>query len=235
MKTENVLRHRRQRFLRFIRVHLPRIWRGNLKPVVRTYFDAVSSLGIRSDDLTPVIETPPSAVDRARQIMGGDSFIAVCPGGSSDHKRWSDERFAGLVRILADRGHRAAVIGSEQDRGQVEAAAVPVGGREPFTYVGNDINLIAGLLSLCPVTVTNDSGLMHLAAAVGSRVAAIFGSTSPALGFAPTAAGSRMISLNLECSPCSYHGNVPCRLGTRECFEEIGAAIVADTVGEMLP
>jgi len=97
-----------------------------------------------------------------------------------------------------------------------------------------DVSLIAGLLSICPVTVTNDSGLMHLAAAVGSKVAAIFGSTSPALGFAPTARGRRVISLDLDCSPCAYHGNVPCRLGTRECFEGIEAAMVADTVEGML-
>jgi heptosyltransferase-2 len=127
-----------------------------------------------------------------------------------------------------------AVIGAEQDREQVEGAALQRAGAGPAAYVGNDIGLIAGLLSLCPVTVTNDSGLMHLAAAVGSRVAAIFGPTSPALGFAPTAEGTRVISLGLDCSPCSYHGNVACRLGTRECFEDIDASSVADVVEEML-
>jgi len=234
LQAGKVLRHRRQRFLRFVRVHLPRLWRGNLKPVVRTYFDVISSLGIRPADLTPLIAPPASSVEEARRILGQDSSIAVCPGGSSDHKRWSDERFADLVATLMERGHRVAIIGAEQDRGQVEAAAASIDSPALKTYVGNDIRLIAGLLSICPVTVTNDSGLMHLAAAVGSKVAAIFGSTSPALGFAPTARGSRVVSLDLDCSPCAYHGNVPCRLGTRQCFEGIEAATVADTVEGML-
>jgi heptosyltransferase-2 len=167
-------------------------------------------------------------------MLGGDSVIAVCPGGSSEYKRWSDERFAELVTTLIQRGHRVALIGAEQDRGPLEAATASA--RDPAlkTYVGDDVGLIAGLLSVCPVTVTNDSGLMHLAAAVGSRVAAIFGSTSPALGFAPTARGSRVISVDLDCSPCTYHGNVSCRLGTRECFESINAAMVADIAEGML-
>ncbi|MGD8627659.1 MAG: glycosyltransferase family 9 protein [bacterium] len=231
LRTGKVLRHRRQRFLRFIRVHLPRLWRGDLKPVVRTYFDVLDPLGIPAGGLTPVIKPPASSVEEARRMIGRNLRIAVCPGGSSEHKRWSDARFDELVNTLLERGHLVLVIGSEQDRERVEAAA---GGSAAKTYVGNDIALIAGLLSRCPVTVTNDSGLMHLAAAVGSKVAAIFGSTSPALGFGPTAPGSRLISLNLDCSPCSYHGNVACRLGTRRCFENIGAAMVADTVEDML-
>jgi heptosyltransferase-2 len=220
LRARKVLRHRRQRMLRFVRVHLPGLWRGNLKPVVRTYFDAVSPLGITSADPSPRMMPPASSVSEARRMLGPERWIAVCPGGSSEHKRWSDSRFAELVAALTERGHRVAVIGAEQDREQVETAA--------FSPE------MPGLLSVCKVTVTNDSGLMHLAAAVGSRVAAIFGPTSPALGFAPTAAGSRVISLDLDCSPCSYHGNVPCRLGTRRCFEEIGAPMVADTVEEML-
>jgi heptosyltransferase-2 len=234
LRSGKVLRHRRQRVLRFVRVHLPRLWRGNLKPVVQTYFDVIAPVGIGSADLSPRITPPPSALEKARSMLGPNRLIAVCPGGSSEHKRWSDRKFAGLVAALIDRGHRVAVIGAEQDRERVEAAALSPEGQGPKAYVGSDIGLIAGLLSICTVTVTNDSGLLHLAAAVGSRVAAIFGSTSPALGFAPTAAGSRVISLDLDCSPCSYHGNVPCRLGNRRCFEEIGVPMVADTVEAML-
>jgi len=234
LRAQGVLRHRRQRLLRFVRVHLPRLWRGDLKPVVRTYFDAIGPLGISSADISPRMTPPASSLEEARRMLGPGRLIAVCPGGSSEHKRWSDARFAELVTVLRERGHRVAVIGAEPDRKQVEAAAFSPGGPGPETFVAGDIGLIAALLSICAVTVTNDSGLMHLAAAVGSRVAAIFGPTSPALGFAPTAAGSRVISLDLDCSPCSYHGNVPCRLGTRRCFEDIGAPMVADTVEEML-
>ncbi len=234
LRAGKVLKHRRQRFLRFLRVHMPRLWKGNLKGAVQTYFDVMSPLGIEPVGLTPRIEAPRSSVEQAKGRLAGGPFIAVCPGGSSEHKRWSTGRFAELVSTLRSRNHAVAVIGSDHDRLPVEAAAGSTGDPQVMTYVGNDIRLMAGLLSICPVTVTNDSGLMHLAAAVGSRVGAIFGSTSPALGFAPTARGCRVISLDLGCSPCSYHGTVPCRFGTRECFEEITVAMVADTVEGML-
>jgi len=234
LRAGKILRHRRQRFLRFLRVHMPMLWKGNLKSAVETYFDVISPLGIEPIDLTPRMEGPLASVEEAEGLLSGGPFVAVCPGGSSDHKRWSAGRFAELVSILRSRDYPVVVIGSELDRAVVEAV-VQAGDDAPLrTFVGNDIRLIAGLLSLCPVTVTNDSGLMHLAAAVGSRVGAVFGSTSPALGFAPTAGGCRVISLDLDCSPCSYHGTVPCRLGTRQCFEGISAAMVAGIVESMI-
>jgi heptosyltransferase-2 len=238
LKAGRVLRHRKQRFLRFLSVHMPWIWNGRLKHTVETYVDALSPLGIEAGDLTPVVKPPAEALQKAGDLLPGGRWVGLCPGGSSEHKRWSVESFARLQDVLRSRRYSVAVLGSEDDRPVVEAVCgrVAVGrGQEagPAMYVGNNTGLLAALLSRCGVTVSNDSGLMHLAVAAGSKVISIFGPTSPALGFGPAAPGCAAVSRNLECSPCSYHGNKPCRLGTRECFEGIDPEDIASLVEEL--
>jgi ADP-heptose:LPS heptosyltransferase len=126
------------------------------------------------------------------------------------------------------------LVGSEEDRPVIERIRHSLQGDRARAYAGRDIGIIAGLLAACSVTVTNDSGLMHLAGAVGSRPVAIFGPTSPLLGFAPAADGAVVLSLGLECSPCSYHGNKPCRLDRRYCMEGITPERVASVVDGLM-
>jgi ADP-heptose:LPS heptosyltransferase len=233
LRARRILRHRKQRFQRLLSVYIPWIWKGRLRHTVESYFDVVAPLGWEAGDLTPVVRPPERSIEQAANCLGEGSFVGICPGGSSEHKRWSSEHFVELISILRSRGQRIALIGSEEDRSPVESILQMAGRDDARAYIGTDVGLIAGLLSLCPVTITNDSGLMHLAAAVGSRVIAIFGPTSPVLGFGPTAQGSVIVTRGLTCSPCSFHGNRPCRYGTRECLEAINPADIADIVTDL--
>jgi ADP-heptose:LPS heptosyltransferase len=230
LKPLRAVRFRRQRLRRFFLVHLPRIWRGQIMPTVEGYANAIAPLGIRVHDPVPAIAPPADRVGEARARLGLGPFVGICPGGSSDHKRWGEARFAGLVRILGQRGRRVVIVGSDGDRRVIQTVMDAIGKPEAYVYAGNDIAMIAAVLSLCSVTVSNDSGLMHLAAAVGSKVVAVFGPTSPLLGFAPSGTGSRVATLDLPCSPCSYHGNRPCKYEHRACLDDITAEYVADLV-----
>ena len=78
--------------------------------------------------------------------------------------------------------------------------------------------------------VTNDSGPMHLAAARGLRVVALFGSTSPELGFAPAGTGHVVICRNEPCQPCTLHGRERCPKGHHRCMVGITAEQVAARV-----
>src|SRR5262249_60695237 len=69
------------------------------------------------------------------------------------------------------------------------AARVAAGGRDQVRWIPEPLGRVAALLGRCAAAVTHDSGLMHLAAARRTRVVAIFGSTSPVLGFAPVGEG----------------------------------------------
>jgi heptosyltransferase-2 len=126
------------------------------------------------------------------------------------------------------------LTGAETDRPVVDAIRDMLVGVSVDQFVGDDIDMIASVLSLCDAVVANDSGLMHLAGAVGSKVVGLFGPTSPILGFAPKAQCSAVVTRDLPCSPCSYHGNKPCKLGRTACMDGIDAAEVAEVVDRLL-
>jgi len=89
-------------------------------------------------------------------------------------------------------------------------------------------------MSKCDLIVTNDSGLMHLAVALSVPVVAIFGPTHPSLGFAPLGDNDRVICDNVDCSPCSLHGEKKCRMIQKYCFEKISPQRVKEEVESIL-
>src|SRR5262249_55661877 len=97
---------------------------------------------------------------------------------------------------------------------------------------------VAALLGGAAVAVTHDSGLMHLAAARGTRVVALFGSTSPVLGFAPVGEGHAVICRDLPCQPCTLHGREACPRGHFRCMTTIEPPevlkLVLDRISERL-
>ena len=234
LSVRRVLRHRRQVIRRFLTVYLPWVWKGSLKSSVRAYCDTLKPLGIRAAELRPRIRVAARDTrDLNREQMDG-IHIGICPGGSSEHKRWSEAKFAALISCLSQKGYRTGLIGSETDRAVIESIARLVRDENVQIRVCGDVQSAASVLSRCRVTISNDSGLMHLASAVSSSVVGILGPTSPVLGFAPAAQGHVVLTEGLACSPCSYHGNRPCRYGDRQCMDRIDAHDVAALVEDMI-
>jgi heptosyltransferase-2 len=128
--------------------------------------------------------------------------VALCPGAEyGPAKRWPAEHFAGLARELAARACAAWVVGSDKDASLGETIARSAGsgcinlcGR---TTLAEAIDVLAS----AQVVVSNDSGLMHVAAAVGRPLIALYGSSSPAFT-PPLAPDTEIIRLDLPCSPC---------------------------------
>jgi ADP-heptose:LPS heptosyltransferase len=233
-----LVRYSRPAVRRFLLVKMPWLWRGDLRHTIDLYADALAALGVELADRVPRISVGQDAAGRAMKRIGagagGMPVVALCPGGSSEYKRWPEGSFADLVGALASSGLCPVLVGSEEDGKVVETVAARSKAGPPQALVSRDVREVAALLSLAAVTVTNDSGLMHLAAAVGSRVVAIFGPTSPSLGFAPLGEGHIVLNLGLRCSPCAYHGNRPCRLGRRVCMEDLTPAQVHGAVLRVL-
>ena len=113
-------------------------------------------------------------VDRAAPLVG------FAPGAAYGHaKRWPPDRVAQVVSRLSARGVTSMLVGAGGDReaGREIESSLPAGSRVVNLIGRTDVRLLAGLLAACRVFVSNDSGAMHLAAAVGVPVAAIFGPT----------------------------------------------------------
>lgn len=231
VKPDKVIRYRRERFKRLLCVYMPVLWRGRLKHTVDLYAEPLEKMGIRVDDRIPRI-TPISDSGLTWDKIKNGKRIGLCPGASSPHKRWSEEKFAELAKRLQDMGYQVLLIGSRDDREQIERCQ-STGGYGFEACIGDNLNQVALALCSCKIAVGNDSGMMHFAAALGVKVVVIFGPSSPLLGFAPIVPWSASIYKDLDCSPCSYHGNVACKYGHYNCLELISPEDVAKQVVEI--
>jgi ADP-heptose:LPS heptosyltransferase len=92
-------------------------------------------------------------------------------------------------------------------------------------WFDGDLPAVAAALARACGVLANDSGLLHLAAAVGRPTVAIFASTHPALGFAPAGEGA-VLCRSLPCQPCALHGRERCPLGHHDCSRGIAVADV---------
>jgi len=154
-------------------------------------------------------------------------FVAVNPVAFWETKLWEDQKFAELCdRITGELGIGVFLTGSEAGsleriRGGMKRAAVNLGGR-------TTLKELACLYRRAALVVTTDSGPMHLAAAMGTPVVALFGPTDPART-GPYGSGHCVIRRDLPCSPCLKK-----RCETRECMREIEVGEVFEAVREML-
>lgn len=152
---------------------------------------------------------------RWRLVAGG--YVALAPGAEyGEAKRWPIRHWIGLCEHLDRRGLRPVLLGSKGDRAANAAIASQIS--SAIDLAGQTtIEDAIDLLSACRVAVANDSGLMHIAAAVGSPVVAIYGSTSPQ-HTPPLSRQARIVTLGLACSPCWERR---CPLGHLDCLEKL--------------
>jgi heptosyltransferase-2 len=157
--------------------------------------------------------------------------VIFCPGAEyGPAKRWPTRHFAALARLVASPQNPAWLIGSAKDAAvgdeicaAAEGAALNLCGRSSLEQA---IDLIASARCV----VSNDSGLMHVAAALGRPLVALYGSSSPAYT-PPLSANAEIVSRNLPCSPCFKR---ECPLGHFDCMNGITPEQVAASVAAKL-
>ena len=167
----------------------------------------------------PIIVSSPEQQAAARKTLGLEIDrrpVVFCPGAEyGPAKRWPPSHFAALARALAERGHDIWLLGSAKDApvGQDITELAPATCRNlcGVTSLDQAIDLIAA----AELTVCNDSGLMHVAAAVGKPLVALFGSSSPAFT-PPLSDHAHILSLQLKCSPCFKR---TCPLNHLDCLK----------------
>jgi heptosyltransferase-2 len=157
--------------------------------------------------------------------------VAFCPGAEyGPAKRWPAEHFAALAMRLAERGWQVWLFGSDKDQPVAADIAAAAPGADVTDLCGRT-NLASAidLLSLASVVVSNDSGLMHVAAALGRPLVALYGSSSPA-HTPPLDPRARLVWLQPDCSPC--YARV-CPLGHFRCMRELSPERVLGEVGAL--
>lgn len=181
----------------------------------------------------PRLESSQRQQQEARLALGlpeAAEPLVLCPGAEyGPAKRWPAHHFAALARQLASRDHPAWIIGSAKDgeiaariEAQAEGCILNLCGR---TDLAQAIDLIAGARAV----VSNDSGLMHVAAALHRPLVALFGSSSP--GYTPPLSPrARILTLALDCSPCFKRH---CPLGHTRCLEDLTPDRIAAAIAEL--
>jgi len=172
----------------------------------------------------PQLRVPAGEVDRWRQAngLGSNPAVALAPGSVGASKRWT--YYPEAARLLAQQGLDVWVVGGPGEKA-LAAEIVAAGGARVRDLTGNDLRNGILAMAAAGVAVSNDSGLMHVAAAIGTPTMGIFGPTSPQL-WAPLndLAATVQTKTTLSCQPC--HRTV-CRMNDHRCMRDIPASDVA--------
>jgi heptosyltransferase-2 len=177
--------------------------------------------------LQPRLRSDPQNLERLRAAHGlarGAPYVALMPGAEyGPAKRWPAAHFGAFAAELADAGADVIVLGSAKERSigdevVARAAHVRVRNLAGATSLADVVDLTAG----SDVAVSNDSGLLHVAAAAGASVVALYGSSSPKFT-PPLTDAAAVVSLELECSPCFAR---ECPLKHLRCLNELAPATV---------
>jgi len=173
---------------------------------------------------------PQLAIDTEVQQATLDKFglnkqtpvIGLCPGAEfGPAKQWPVEHYAQVAAYAAKHGQQIWLFGSAKDQPTCDAIqqSMPVKYHSQVHNLAGSTNLIEAvdLLAACDTVISNDSGLMHVAAAVGCHVIGVYGSTSP--DYTPPLSDKvDIISTDIECRPCFKR---ECPLGHLKCLKEL--------------
>lgn len=159
-----------------------------------------------------------SAILKERGIEGRP-LAGVAPGASyGPAKRWAPEKFAKVIkRLSGELGFTAIVFGAGEDKDACDKVTELSGGDAISLCGATTLSEAMAVLSGLKVLITNDSGLMHIADALGVPVVAVFGSTDASLT-GPLGKESVVISKGVKCSPCFER---VCRFGHYMCLNSI--------------
>jgi heptosyltransferase-2 len=184
-----------------------------------------SDAAIRLPKLSPTASAQEAARSRLQAAdIQTDALVVLCPGAEyGPSKRWPASHFAELAQSILKAKPTASVVllGSPSDRaiGDAIISATASDGRI-FNWCGEtSLDEAIAIIGMCSKMVSNDSGLMHIGAALQVPQVAIFGSSDPS-HTPPNSAKATVISLHLPCSPCHQR---ECPLGHLNCLNQISA------------
>jgi heptosyltransferase-2 len=213
-------------------------WKKNsysgIVSVPQRYLETVAQFGI-ADDFKGLELFIPDAIQfsvagkmASLKLNTYEYVIALCPGAKHFTKRWQREKFAELgARLAREKKAKILLFGGPAETDDCAAVAAVIaqsaGDGSVVDFSGRTSLLeTAAAFDFCDVVVTNDSGLMHVAAARQKKIAVIFGSTVREFGFAPYGTESIILEeKDLACRPCSHIGRGSCPLGHFKCMQDI--------------
>ncbi len=223
---------RKQAFKRFLLVRFKRNLYHNPRSVTDRYADTVRTYG--NPDVTVRMPVPKEVLHTAAGLVrsgtfsASDTLVGFAPSAMHFTKRWPMERFVKLgIALASEERVKIAIFGSAEESDYCADLAHLVNSgaatHSAESFAGKlSLAESAAAAGLCALFITNDTGLMHLAAARGVPLVAVFGSSVKEFGFHPQGARSFVVeNRGLECRPCSHIGRSECPEKHFRCMSDI--------------
>lgn len=170
------------------------------------------------------------------QLQRARPLLILCPGAEyGPSKRWPENYYAEVAAQKIKEGWQVWLLGSAKDRPVAEAIRNQVGDKQQ-SYCCNlagitSLDEAIDLMSMADAVITNDSGLMHIAAALQRPMVVIYGSSSPAFT-PPLAEQVKVVSLAVDCGPCFER---QCPRQHHRCLQDLPPARVLESLAELVP
>lgn len=193
----------------FLNVKVPETYIGT-KHDIEYNMDIIKMLGGSAEDKKVELNLTKEDMEfadnflKSHAVQDSDIIVGISPGAPWPTKRWPLENFAKVIDFLSKSGYKIIIMGSKEEK-YLEDKFKQVKGLDYISAIGEtDIGQFAALIKKCAIHITNDTGAMHIAIAVGTPVVAIFG-PSHIERFDPRNISDRAVVLykRVECSPCN--------------------------------
>ena len=224
---------------RLVRAWLIRAKRNRYRdrrPIAERYFSAARDLGIKPDGCPPDFflgaEAGEEVFDWLRTVglEREPNIVALAPGAAHATKRWPLEHWHALVTRTLESGAAVVIVGGPGDA-DLGASLVQQGSGRVVTAAGMfGLQGTGARGQRARVLVSGDTGVMHMATAVGTPVVSLFGPTVEAFGFFPYTRQASVLELPLPCRPCTAQGSSSCPLGHHRCMIDIQPSLVYETL-----
>lgn len=209
--------------------------------VVTNYLETARRAIPELEDFEPkLVLTPPERVKAESLRHNMPPAVGIGWGARWPTKSVPGDLWLSVLPQLAERGLGCVrLFGLASDRGSMDQFSTRLQTVSPRLSCVLEVDLLPTdlmcHLRACSLYLGPDSGLTHMAAALGVPTVAVFGPTHPSLGFAPVGAHTRTIHTGVWCSPCHKHGAAPCFRERRFCFDDIDPDTILATVHDLLP
>lgn len=226
---KNLLKLKKYRIEKFAMVHFNNSF-NEMPHVTERYYNVISELGIERDDRGLEVWLPNELAYKATENKEKSNIIGIAPGAKHFTKMFPKEKLILLFKelLLIYPKHKFKIFGISSDK-PISKILKEIGNDKVEDFCG-ELSLLetAKEIDECDVLLTNDSGLMHLAAARKVPTLAIFGSTVPQFGFSPYGNRSEIVEVDIDCRPCTHIGRDKCPKGHFNCMNLIENKMVLE-------
>jgi ADP-heptose:LPS heptosyltransferase len=185
--------------------------------VLKAYQEPLRKIGIENKNIyKPRIILTKEELKNAKAFLPEGRFITIGAGARYKNKMYPF--FDKVAQLYQEKGFKVILIGSKEDK-EKDKTVFPA---EVIDLRGRlSLRESLAVISISRLTISNDSGVAHMARSVSTPVFMVYGATHPYFGFYPLEEEGDFIYKNLPCQPCDLHGKKPCKYEKPKCLYSI--------------